>query len=422
MLGVLKTVSGLLPVILGLAGAAWFCWRMLRRSDDPAKVVFKLLLALGIVVGEVWFVHKCGGSFQEGGVVGNFGPALSISISIAVVGIVLSVIWTPQISAFLFRPLTDLFDGGSEPPEPRPLYSIAVAKRKRGLPLEAVVAIREQLARFPHDFEGLMLLAGVQAEDLRDLPGAELTLEHFCSAASAPPKQVAAAWTQLADWHLKLAADVDSARVAFEKIIVRFPGTELALQAEQRVAHLVGTGKILTVQRDRQNIAVPEGVKNIGLLDATEFLRPREIEPGKLAAAHVRHLGEHPHDSEVREKLAVIYARDFKRLDLAALELNQLIHEPQHGAKQIANWLNLLANFQIELGADVATVRGTLEQIVERFPNLPVAEIARRRLARVQVELNGKKAATGVKLGGYEQNLGLKSGRPGRGGQMQGEQ
>ena len=272
--------------------------------------------------------------------------------------------------------------------------------------------IREQLAKFPDDFEGVMLLASVQAEDMNDLPGAEITLNHFCSSPDAPERQVVAAYTQLADWHLKKAADVDSAREALRKIVERFPDTEYALRAEQRIAHLGGTEKIILAQHDRQAIAVPEGVKNIGLLDSTEFLKPKEIEPGKLAAVYVKHLEQHPHDSEVREKLAMIYARDFKRLDLATLELEQLINESRHTPKQIAGWLNLLANFQVDLGADVATVVGTLEKIVEQFPSLPVADAARSRLARVNLEFKGKKEAPKVKMGVYEQNIGLKYGPP----------
>ena len=116
---------------------------------------------------------------------------------------------------------------------------------------------------------------------------------------------------------------------------------------------------------DRQDVTVPEGVHNVGLLDSTEFLKPQEVEPGKLAAAHVKHLQEHPNDIEVREKLALIYARDFKRLDLATMELTQLINEPKHKPKQVAHWLNMLANCQVELGADMDTVRATLEKIVE---------------------------------------------------------
>src|ERR1035441_274299 len=132
---------------------------------------------------------------------------------------------------------------------------------------------------------------------------------------------------------------------------------ETALQAEQRIAHLSEAEQMILAQHDRRNVALPEGVQSLGLLDSTAFLKPQEVEPGKLAAAHVKHLEAHPHDTEVREKLALIYANDFKRLDLATMELAQLINELMHKPKQVAHWLNLLANYQIELGADVATVR-----------------------------------------------------------------
>jgi tetratricopeptide (TPR) repeat protein len=279
-------------------------------------------------------------------------------------------------------------------------------------PLEAIMAIREQLAKFPNDFEGVILLANIQAEDMNDLPGAEITLNHFCASPGAPDRLVVAALTQLADWHLKKAADVDSARAALQRIVERFPDTEQALRAEQRLAHLGETGKIILAKHDRQNIAVPEGVQNLGLLDSTDFLKPKEIEPGKLAATYVKHLEQHPHDADVREKLATVYARDFQRLDLATLELEQLINEPRYMPKQIAGWLNLLASFQVELGADIATVVATLKKIVDDYPDSPAAELAQRRLARIRLELEAKKGVTSVKLGEYEQNIGLKYGRP----------
>ena len=153
-------------------------------------------------------------------------------------------------------------------------------------------------------------------------------------------------------------------------------------------------------------------MQNIGLLESTAFLRPEEADPNQLAETYIRHLAAHPHDSVEREKLAMLYARDFKRLDLAEVELGQLINQTNHTPKQVAHWLNLLANFQIELGADAATVRGTLGKIVERFTGLPVAEIAQRRLALLKNEFRGRQETTIVKLGIYEQNLGLKYGRP----------
>ena len=402
---ILKIVLDSFLSLLGLGFLAWLFWRALKQSDDPAKLVFKWLLTAGI--GWLEFTVAMP-AFARGGFDAIFvGLGLTGALAMA-----FNIMWRHSIIEIFTKPLTNIFDGGSEPPEPKPYYSIAITKQKRGHPLEAIVVIREQLAKFPNDFEGVLLLAHIQAEDMNDLPGAEITLDNFCASSGAQPRQVAAAWTRLADWHLKIGVDVDSARAALKKIIARFPETELSLHAEQRIAHLGGAEKILLGQHDRQQMVLPEGVKNIGLLDSTEFLQPTEIEPGKLAAAHVKHLEAHPHDSEVREKLAMIYARDFKRLDLATLELNQLINESRHSSKQIANWLNLLANFQIELGADVATVRATLEQIVERFPNQSVAEIAQRRLAHVQSELNGKKETASVKLGVYEQNIGLKYGMP----------
>ncbi len=212
---------------------------------------------------------------------------------------------------------------------------------------------------------------------------------------------------------MKIANDVDSARTFLEKIIARFPGTTLAAQAAQRIAHLGGTEKILLAAHDRQAVFVPEGVKNIGLLDSTEFLRPVEMDPKQQAAEYVKHLEQYPLDTEVREKLAILYARHYQRLDLAALELAQLINEPNHPAKRVAQWLNLLADLQVHGGADYETVRETLEKIVKRFPDLPAADRAKSRLNILKLEIKGQKKETpGKTLGVYEQNIGLKYGSP----------
>jgi len=402
--------TGGLVVAIGVAGAGVFF--MLKKSYDPPKMLFKLLLSVAIVIGDFFFIRSMTGHLSGGESAGDYGTAFTIAGSIGAIGIILSIVWTPHLSDLLVSPLTNLFDGGSERPDYKPFYSIANTKRKRGKYSEAIAEVRKQLEKFPNDFEGVMLLAAIQAENQNDLQAAENTLNHFCAQPKAPEKQVAAAWTAMADWHLKFGVDVDSARASLQKIIERYPETELALRAEQRMAHLGGTEKILLAQHDRQAVVVPEGVKNLGLMDSTAFLRPQEIDPGRLAAAHVKHLETHPHDSEVREKLAVIYAKDFKRLDLATLELVQLINETRHSPKQIAGWLNQLANFQVELGADMETVRATLEQIVERFPDLPLADVTQRRLARLNSEFKGKTETPGVKLGVYEQNIGLKYGSP----------
>jgi tetratricopeptide (TPR) repeat protein len=391
-----------LAIIIG--GGCWLFIYKLKNSEDPPKLIFKWIFT-AVVIGFIFKVIVPG--FEAGGF-----DAINALLLMAVCGVAMAVTWRQSIIDLVANPIASLYDGGTEPPEPKPLYSIAYSKRKLSKPLEAVVEIRKQLAKFPNDFEGVTLLASIQAEDLKDLPSAEITLNHFCDSENAPPKQVSAAWTQLADWHLKLFQDADSARAALEKIIEKFPDTELSLQAAQRIAHLGGTEKQLRVAQNRQPVFVPEGVKSAGLRDSMLDLVPDEIAPAKLAADFVKHLEQHPDDTEAREKLAIIYARHYQRLDLAMLELKQLIEQPNQPAKRVAHWLNLLADLQIHGGADYDAVRATLQIIIEKFPDFPVAEMARNRLGRLKLELKGKKETPNVKLGVYEQNIGLKYGSP----------
>jgi len=400
---VLEIAVNLFWLTIIVSFIVWVLFRSLKRSDDPPKLIFKWIVTAAVI----WFVFKrVVPAFEKGGFDAIFGLILMLFC-----GAVMTVTWRHGIIDLIANPIGSLYDGGTEEVEPKPYYSIAISKRKLNKPLEAVVEIRSQLAKFPNDFEGVTLLANIQAEDLNDLPSAEITLNHFCDSENVPDKQVAAALTQLADWHLKLAQDADSARVVLEKIIARFPGTGLALQAAQRIAHLGGVEKILLATHDRQAVFVPAGVKNLGLLASSKFLIPEEMEPEKQAAICVKHLEQHPLDTEVREKLAILYARHYKRLDLAALELSQLVNEPQQPPKRAAHWLNLLADLQIHGGADYDAVRQTLENIVERFPDLPVAAMARTRLGRLKIELKGQKETPDKKLGVYEQNIGLKGSR-----------
>ena len=138
------------------------------------------------------------------------------------------------------------------------------------------------------------------------------------------------------------------------------------------------------------------------------------MKPGEQASVYVKHLEQHPLDAEVREKLAIIYADHYRRLDLATGELKQLIEYPNQPAKRVAHWLNLLADLQVRHGADYDTVRETLEKLVEQFSGSAVAEMARSRLGRLKLELKGKQETPGVKLGVYEQSIGLKRGSPPR--------
>ena len=115
---------------------------------------------------------------------------------------------------------------------------------------------------------------------------------------------------------------------------------------------------------------------------------------------------------EAREQLAVIYADHYRRLDLATQELEQMITYPSAPARLVVHWLNLLADLQVRCGTDYDTVRQTLQRIIDLGPSLAAAEIARKRMDFLNRELKANQGSEAVKLGSYEQNIGLKRGSP----------
>lgn len=387
----------LLIIVIGLLG--WAIVRALKRSDDPARLVFKMSFTAVVIGGVCWLIKPGNGA------PGNFNDVV-IGLFAA---LVLTATWRRNIADMVARPFEALYTGGDVEVEPQPYYSITIAKRKKGKYTEAVAEIRKQLEKFPNDFEGQMMLAEIEVEDLNNLAGAELAVHRLCAQPGHPPRHIALALNSLADWHLKFAQDREAARQDLQQIVDLFPGTELALAAAQRIAHLAKT-ELLLSSHDRQRIHVPEGVQNIGLLQSSAHLQPTAGDPAKLAADYVTHLEQHPHDTEAREKLAVIYADHYQRLELAAEQLEQLINQPNQPPKLVVHWLNLLADLQLRHGADYNTVSQTLEQIIERYPNLAAAGMARNRIDLLKLELKAKQMNPPVKLGTYEQNIGLKRG------------
>lgn len=395
---------GSLALCLSLIG--WVMWRCLKKSDDPARLIFKWVLS-GMVL--TWMFWKVIPMVARGGYEGAF---MGIPLT-AVGGLLMAIIWRRSIAGFVAKPFGDLYDGGDAQVEPQAYYSIAEAKRKRGHYTEAVAEIRKQLDKFPTDFTGQMMLAEIQAENLNDLPGAEVTLQRLAQQPGHAPRNVAYAFHTLADWHLKYSVDRDAARADLQWIVDLFPESELALVAEQRIGHLAGTDYMLS-PHDRPQVPLPEGVKNVGLLQSSHHLTPTGRDPAEVAGEYVRHLEQHPQDTEAREKLAVIYADHFQRLDLAADQLQQLIDQPNQPARQVIHWLNLLADLQIRHGAGYDASWQTLAQIIERYPNQAAADVARNRMDLLKLELKAKTLGRSVKLGEYEHNIGLKQGRRGK--------
>jgi tetratricopeptide (TPR) repeat protein len=398
-----EMVRGTILLIVGLlAAGAFVTWTIVVAEDRPQRIV-KWLITIPVLVFLFW---KVGAIVGQGGYAAGF---VGIPLT-AACGLVLAIIWAGEFAGLAARPLTSLFDGGSVPPEPRPLYSVAQARQKQGRPFEAIAEVQKQLAMFPTDFEGQMLLAQIQAEDLKDLPAAESTIQNLCAQSGHAPRNIVFALYSMADWHLAIGRNAEAARRNLENVLELLPDTEFALGAAQRIAHL-GTAEMLLSPDDPKKFAVPESVHNLGLV-REQHSPPPEKDPVQLASEYVKHLQQHPLDTEAREKLAGIYARHYGRLDLAADELEQMIAQPHQPAKLLARWLNLLADFQAESGAGYETVKQTLQRIIDRAPKLAAAETARKRIDLLKLELKAKEKSQAVPLGSYEQNIGLKRGLP----------
>ncbi|MBP7977509.1 MAG: hypothetical protein KA122_11855 [Verrucomicrobia bacterium] len=395
--------AAVLVVVAG--GVGWWGFRCLKRSDDPARLAFKWglsALLLGVLV--FWGFPAVGE--------GRIHPMLGVPL-VAAVGLVLAIIWGRSIGLWAARPLSSLYDGGQEEPAPQPVYSRAQSLQKKGRYAEAAREIWRQLERFPTDREGQMLLAQIQAEDLKDLAAAELTLTRFCAQPGHAPANLAFALFSLADWHLRLAQDRAAAQRVLEQVIARLPDSEFARAAAHRIAHLDHL-EMRLAPHEPKKFTVVAGPTNIGLRSRGEPDPPAADDGEQEVAKWVRHLTQHPLDTEARERLAILYADCCGRLDLATAELEQLIALPNLPEKQAAHWLNRLADLQIRTGAGEEAIRQTLHRIEARAPQSVHAELARQRLARLKLELKAGAATPTVKLGVYEQNLGLKRDLPRR--------
>src|SRR6267154_546261 len=257
-----EIVRGILFLVMLVATIGWVVVRSVQKADDPARMIFKWVLTLGMLMIMFWKVLPI---VSQGGYTGAFG---GIPLT-AVCGLVLAIIWRHSIASLVAKPFSSLYDGGDQEVEPRPAYSIAQARQKQGKYVEAVAEIRKQLDRFPTDIEGQMLLAQIQAENLKDLPGAEITIQRLIAQPGHAHMNIAYALYSMADWHISVGQDGEAARRDLEKIIALLPDSEFALGAAQRIAHL-GNLDMVLAPYDRKKFTVTEGPRNLGLMLAQD--------------------------------------------------------------------------------------------------------------------------------------------------------
>jgi outer membrane protein assembly factor BamD (BamD/ComL family) len=396
-------IRGTLILLATVAVIVWMLWFLLKKSEDPAGLGFRLFITAAIAASGYIAIDKM---VKEWGTAGKIMAVLAG----AALGLCMGIIWVPIIAGKVGDAFGSLFTGGSEPPPPQPVYSVAEMKLKQGKVQEAIYEIYRQLEMFPNDVIGQVMLAQIQAERMGDLPGAQVIIERFCNQPGHTAAHLSYALNALADWHLK-AQDPEAARSALEKAIALLPSTEQAQMAAQRMAHLASPETLLAAH-EHKPIPLRHGVQNIGLLDDTSKLGHQEEDQTKAAEQLVEHLRQYPLDNEAREKLAMIYFEHYKRIDLAIDELEQLINAPNQQGREVARWLNLIADLQVKCGADYDTVRLTLERVVAMFPGLAAEQLARQRMEYLRLEFRGKEKSQAVKLGSYEKDIGLKQQPP----------
>lgn len=391
-------------VIFGLAVLAVVTWLVgkLSRERDliSAEDVDRVLLTTALLF-LVALVSAAANALDAA------VPALLSLLVTALVVSALLYIWLPRLGRAMMSPLTTAFDGGDEVEEAKPFYHRAAALRKQGKFQEALDEIRAQLERFPDDAEGMMLQAEVQSDDFKDLTAALGTLTAIVATPERPERDKVLAISRMADLHLR-AEDTVAARRSLESIVQGWPGTDAARLALQRIHHLPGA-EYLAAQRDPKRIVIGNYEKNLGLKSVADSTRdPALATPAQQASALLNRIVKAPEDWETREQLAILYARHFKRFDLAKDQLEVLIGSPNPPDKAVVHWLNLLADLQLDAPDGVAQARATLQRVVERFPKTPWAEMAASRVSRLGLETKAREETKTIKLGTYEQNIGLK--------------
>jgi tetratricopeptide (TPR) repeat protein len=377
---------------------AYLIYRTFERSDDRRELVgnwSKTAVLLLIMAFILWLRLPGNPVFMRLKPLFILFPAL-----------VIGRIWTPSIGAMMAGSLTSAFDGGDEEVEAKPYYYTAEGKRRKGLYQEAIAEVRTQLEKFPGDYEGYVKMASIQMENLKNLPAAQSSLNEFLEIPGHAPNEVVSTLHLLADWQLQYGQSAREAAETLQRIIQLYPGTPLAHAAEQRIAHLGSADEARRV-RHESKFTVGTGERNIGLRKESTAVAASS-EPRAQAEEYVKQLELHPFDTEAREKLAILYAEEFQRMDMAADQLEQLIALPTEPPKHVARWLNLLATLQVKHGRDLAAGQATLRRITERFPGGALADMAVSRLARLQSELKSGQTTSIKPLGAYEKDMGLK--------------
>lgn len=367
-----------------------------RMFDAGARWAITVVLA--IVVALV-------GRMAAGG--GLVGAVIGLVAMIPAM-VILAIIWVPSLVDTALSGLTGALTGGKEEVEPRPYYFRARAHRKKGELSVALAEIDAELQKFPMDWEGTSLKSEILVQDHGDVPAALGVLMAFESQPELPKAALNNSRFLRADLLQNTVLDLPGAIAVLETIVQDGPDSEAGRIAGQRIAHMAAP-------RDSGEPMAPISLvrhqERIGLLKDLGASLKVEADPNSEARDLVQKLEQHPLDWESRERLALLYAESFQKTPLAVLELRTLVDSPNQPERRVVAWLNRIAD--IHLHAEVAEdqlARAALEEILTRYPGSTWAEQASQRLALLGRSARAKIPTATLKIGVYEQNIGLKQG------------
>ena len=263
-----------------------------------------------------------------------------------------------------------------------PMYSRAIAKIKFGKYTEAEWEIIRQLEQAENDFNGWLMLAELQANQFKDIAEAEQIVLEMCNQPNVTPSQVSIALHKLADWHLNISGDPEAASRALEVIVHRLPGTHLAHMARLRGAQLPRTAEEWREQHTATAIPLPALGDNLDEQgNAIPAVTAAEAaQAAGLASQLTERLARQPDEVAPRERLARTLAEQLGKVDAAIEQVEFLLGLVGPSANKRAEWLGLIAAWQLKFKHDPASARQTLERLVGEFPDSPQAFAAQRRL------------------------------------------
>ncbi|MDA7657299.1 hypothetical protein N8737_01225 [Verrucomicrobia bacterium] len=353
-----------------------------RKTNDVGGLTKKWIWTF-ILVGIALLINI--DLLQSGGMIGG----AAVPILTAFFAIFVGIIWASSWGEMLAAPLTNLFNGGGAYDRATPVYGIAEARRKRGFYEDSIAEVNKQLADFPGDLTGTMMLVDLYAKDLKRMEAAQDAVESYLEHGPHPPKNTFLALAHLADAYITHDSNRAQAQQCLERIQSLCEGTEQEMIAAQRLAHLT-TEEQLKAKKEAKRVHLQPYERGLGLRSNTRDLRPKEKAPEQIANEYIQQLNEHPLDLETRENLALLYANHYQRLDMAVDQLETMITFRNQAPRQIVKWLNLMADLHIKLSGSIPDAKACLDRVCQLFPNSPHEAQARKRIHLLGREKKGR--------------------------------